>query len=217
MSKQPATQSRRLELAAQELRDLGVDVFPAPPDREHIAFQFSTWSKDQVFADRSGEHFREEVVDGHFVNPMGYRQDVHEVLRKHRLVTDWWDEHTIDVSRDSNSPGWTHGYKLYLSEYDEARHRVVVRLPPDERAAILARKMSESEGIESFIWDGADPSFSELSLQDRLEAIETTPLPARPIALAILAQLIGSVLAHEHDLSTAQDELYELTWLAPRL
>lgn len=77
------------------------------------------WANDdtsEVFADNSGKHIREEFVDGRYINPLGYRQDVHEILAKYDLVTDWANAGQIVVYNSPDAPGFRHRAKAERRE-----------------------------------------------------------------------------------------------------
>lgn len=60
----------------------------------HIAFGISsqvTKLGKSLFVDPSGEDIVEVMINGEWHNPGGVRQDVHEILRQHHLVSDWYN------------------------------------------------------------------------------------------------------------------------------
>ena len=99
--------------AFEELQQLGATVFDWGEEEGYegdVAFVM-VWANDittEVFADRSGKYIREEYIDGRFINPLGYRQDVHEILKKYNLVTDWANEGQVCVYNDTDAPGFRH-------------------------------------------------------------------------------------------------------------
>ena len=100
-----------IKQAAAELEELGVFVhWPESEEFEHRGFYFA-WAdadKSEIFYDRNGEYFQEYEQDREIRNPNGYRQDVHEILLKYRLVTDLLDYGTIVVYGYYDAPGCNH-------------------------------------------------------------------------------------------------------------
>jgi len=107
------TMHSNAQKAFDELKALGVSVFDWGEEEgygEHVAFVM-VWANDdktEVFADRSGKYIREEYVDGRYINPLGYRQDVHEILKKYSLVSDWDNPGQIVIYNDPDAPGFHH-------------------------------------------------------------------------------------------------------------
>lgn len=110
--------SENARSAFEELQKLGAPVRDwgendgYPPDTAFVLI----WANDdatEVFADISGEHIRELYVDGRYINPMGFRQDVHEILARYNLVTEWQHRGQVVVYNAPDAPGTSHA--------DEAR------------------------------------------------------------------------------------------------
>ena len=100
--------TEKARAAYEELKALGAYLIES--DQEHIAFFLHEQNLDQTefFHDMTGRHIREEFVNGEYRNPVGVRQDVHEIFRKYELVTDHEDETHLAVYNDPYSAGWSH-------------------------------------------------------------------------------------------------------------
>jgi hypothetical protein len=69
----------------------------------HIAFGLSAQVSrlgESLFVDPSGQYIVEKMVNGEVQNPGGVHQDVHEILRSHRLLSDWYDSCVLCVYND---------------------------------------------------------------------------------------------------------------------
>lgn len=99
--------------AFDELKQLGASVKEwgvADGYGDGVAFVL-IWANDdgsQVFADTSGNYIREKYIDGRYLNPRGFRQDVHEIFAKYNLVTDWHNHGQVVVYDDFDAPGFNH-------------------------------------------------------------------------------------------------------------
>ncbi|GAB5517188.1 hypothetical protein [Rhodopirellula baltica] len=100
--------------AFNELTELGaepIDWGEYAEGETHIAFGLSTEVKKDgrpIFVDYRGETIVEQLVRGEWHNPSGVRQDVHEILRRHHLVSDWQDHVIRCVYNDPYCPGRSH-------------------------------------------------------------------------------------------------------------
>lgn len=105
--------SERAQRAFDELQAIGAPVMAWGKEEGYgdgVAFVL-IWASDdgsEVFADITGRRIRERVENGKYINPMGYRQDVHEILAKHRMVTDWHNHGQVVVYEDPDAPGFNH-------------------------------------------------------------------------------------------------------------
>jgi len=102
-----------IEAAKEELRELCVHVYDDDLEEDFVAFMFGSYTEDEYlnkiyFADMHGEKVQEKVVDGSIVNPRGVRQDVHDILRKYRFVTDWQTHTVVVVYSYYDAPGLNH-------------------------------------------------------------------------------------------------------------
>ena len=99
-----------------ELLALGVDVRnwgEADGYPEGTAFVF-LWRNEEtmeVFADNSGQQFLETFGSERFLSPIGYREDVHQVLARNELVTDWANKGQIVVYSDKDAAGFSHAFE----------------------------------------------------------------------------------------------------------
>jgi len=99
--------------AFEELKNLGAPVRDWGKNEgygKHVAFVL-IWANDdtsEIYADRSGRYIKEQYVDGKYINPFGIRQDIHEILKKYNLVTDWWHEGQLIIYNDPDAPGYHH-------------------------------------------------------------------------------------------------------------
>jgi hypothetical protein len=77
---------------------------------DHVAFVLIWANEDtsQVFVDNTRKYIKEDVIDGRYVNPMGYRQDIHEILAKHDLVSAWEGGGHIVIYNDPDAIGIRH-------------------------------------------------------------------------------------------------------------
>jgi hypothetical protein len=193
--------SEHARQAFEELKKLGAYVHPVP-DEAHIAFTMGWIDKNEnPLADINGRRVKEVFELGRFINPYGYRQDVHEILRKHRLVTDWHDFGLVVVYEDPEAVGMQHGYRLYFANHDEQNHQVNVRLHCTELADILDGLMSTEEAHAGAMWDGSSP---EHKLQ--------RPLPPTEIINRWIKATFEHVKTHGMDRSSAKDRHFSVTW-----
>ncbi|ELP30241.1 hypothetical protein [Rhodopirellula baltica] len=96
-----------VELGAEPI-DWGADN---ASDENHIAFGISsqvTKLGKSLFVDPSGEDIVEVMINGEWHNPGGVRQDVHEILRQHHLVSDWYNSAILCIYNDPYAPGCNH-------------------------------------------------------------------------------------------------------------
>ena len=99
--------------AFEELKALGVWVYEWGPEDgypEDTAFVF-IWENDdtgEVFFDDTRQYIREEYEDGRFINPFGFRQDVHAILARNKLVTENHGGGQVVVYNDPNTIGLNH-------------------------------------------------------------------------------------------------------------
>lgn len=95
------TQNGRLAIAS--LKMVGVEVIEDWGDEvtEFGELQFAIASKssggDDVYFDMPGGSIRESFVNGEYINSMGVRQDIIEILTKHQLEFDFHDRGTLEV------------------------------------------------------------------------------------------------------------------------
>lgn len=106
------TMSKRAQRAFDELKELGASVMHWGPEEGYsdgVAFVL-IWANDdgEVFACIEGRRVKERIEGDRVVNPCGYRQDVHEILKKHELVTDWETRGQVAVYEDREAPGFKH-------------------------------------------------------------------------------------------------------------
>lgn len=97
--------------AFDELTKIGASVLEWDmEDEPHIAFHISgeTNEGEPLFVDFRCREIQERYEDGRVINPQGVRQDVHEILRKYHLVTDWHDSAMIVVYNDPYAAGQHH-------------------------------------------------------------------------------------------------------------
>ncbi len=99
--------------AFEELQALGISVYDWGEEEgysKHVAFVL-IWANDdgsEVYADIDQRYVKEIVVDGKIINPNGIRQDVHEVLKKYNLVSDWHSGGQLCIYKDSDALGMKH-------------------------------------------------------------------------------------------------------------
>lgn len=104
---------QEIEQAKAELRNLGVDVMDwgeADGYSEGTAFVF-IWRNDEtgeVFADNTGRCVSEMFDGKRYRNPIGYREDVHQILARYELVTEWANAGQIAVYIEKDAPGFSH-------------------------------------------------------------------------------------------------------------
>ena len=96
-----------------DLRALGVTVCEwgeadGYPEGTSFVFLWRNEETMEVFADNDGRAIKEVFQDGRFINPIGYREDVHQVLARYELVTDWANKGQVVVYRDKSAPGFNH-------------------------------------------------------------------------------------------------------------
>ncbi|QDS92480.1 hypothetical protein FF011L_12230 [Roseimaritima multifibrata] len=109
-------------LAFEKLVELGAepldwDIYN-PSVEPHIAFGLSaqvTRLGKSLFVDPGGQDIIETMVDGEWHNPGGVRQDVHEILRQHHLVSDWYNSVVLCVYNDPSAPGYDHDRKMTVT------------------------------------------------------------------------------------------------------
>ena len=108
--------SENARMAFDELQKLGAPVRAWGVEdgySEGVAFVL-IWANDdssEIFADSKGLYIREEYRNGRYINPLGIRQDVHEIFAKYNLVTDWWDYGQLVVYNDPDAPGMNHAWE----------------------------------------------------------------------------------------------------------
>lgn len=102
-----------------ELKSLGADVWPwIDDDGDEFAglraFCMSSttcgWEEDpsRIFLSMWGELFRGDWSGGRYETIAAFRLDVHEILKKYKLVTDWETSETLIVYNDPDAPGFSH-------------------------------------------------------------------------------------------------------------
>lgn len=99
--------------AFEELKALGVPVHDWGVDDGCNADTVFVmiWRNDdtgEVFFDDTRHYIREEYGDGRFVNPFGFRQDVHEILARYDLFTENGGMGQVLVYENSDSTGMSH-------------------------------------------------------------------------------------------------------------
>lgn len=192
--------SEHARQAFEALKQLGAYVHLVP-EEDHAAFTMGWVDKDDnPLADIDGRRIKEVFEHGRFINPYGYRQDVHEILRKHRLVTDWENFGTIVVYEDPETAGMQHGYSLYFANYDERNQQVNVRLHCTEIADILDGIMSTEEAHAGAMWDGSSP-----------EHKQQRPLPPSEVIERWIDATFEHVKTHGMDRSSAKDQRFNVT------
>jgi len=118
--------SERAQKAVDELRKLGVPVHELEEEEGHLTarvFLFDIRRADPAkFDDEweyfAGEHVRERFENGRYINPLGIRQDVHEILAKYELWTEWDNSSQVAVSEGPDATGYPHKYAGYPREHD---------------------------------------------------------------------------------------------------
>ena len=100
-------------LAFRELQALGATVIEWGDSTKYgsdAAFLLVSENDDatEVFADITGKLIRERFEHGQFINPIGYRHDVHKILCKYELTTDWLNEGQVLVFTGHERPGYQH-------------------------------------------------------------------------------------------------------------
>lgn len=99
--------------AFEELKKIGAPVMEWSEQEGYgpgVVFVM-IWANDdssQVFADIDGRRINEEFRDGRFINPHGYRQDVHEIFARYDLVTAWHNHGQVVVYDDPDATGFRH-------------------------------------------------------------------------------------------------------------
>jgi hypothetical protein len=104
--------SPAVEAAMAELAAIGVIIVDADGCGDHVAFLFAARSRDglEAFGCYRAQAVREQVIDGKLINPHGVRQDVHEILARHDLVTDWLNPGQVVVYNDPDAAGMQHSF-----------------------------------------------------------------------------------------------------------
>lgn len=105
--------SKNAQGAFDELKKIGALVFEwgeAEGYADNVAFVMIWANEDstEIFADSTGRYIKERTENGKVINPLGYRQDVHEIFKKYGLVTDWESRGQLIVFDDQDAPGYSH-------------------------------------------------------------------------------------------------------------
>ena len=117
------TMNENARKAFEELQQLGCPVRDwgedegYPPGTAFILIAVNTDASEHYFDD-SGKFIKEHVVDGKWVNPMGVRQDIHEVLRRHNLVSDLFSSAHRVIYNDPDAAGLPHS-SPHMNIYEE--------------------------------------------------------------------------------------------------
>ncbi len=103
----------RTKEAFEELQALGVPVYEwGVEDGYNAATVFvMIWRNDdtgEVFFDDTRHYIREEYEGGRYVNPFGFRQDVHEILARYNLSTENGGMGQVLVYDEPDSTGVSH-------------------------------------------------------------------------------------------------------------
>ena len=102
------------------------------------------------FADINGEWVRESWVNGEYINPMGIRQDIHEVLEEHRLRHDWQNPMHVVIYECDAARGSASGPSEPVQAPIE-RSGQGASEPPMSHAALSA--MKELARLGAPVWD----------------------------------------------------------------
>ena len=105
--------SENASKAFEELRTLGCPVREwgeqeGYPEGTAFILIWANEDNSEIFFDDSGKYLKEHVVNGRWVNPMGVRQDVHEILKNHHLVSDLFSSGQLVIYNDPDAAGSVH-------------------------------------------------------------------------------------------------------------
>lgn len=97
------------------------------------------------FADQSGDWIRESWVNGEYINPLGLRQDVHEIFTEHNLEYQWENFGQLVVFESEKESIPSRSSEVIQHNQDNSTN------PPMSTAAHSA--MKELARIGAPVWD----------------------------------------------------------------
>ena len=85
--------------AIKELKEAGIQVLENWSEGETVQFGIAHQSDNgcSKYFDMTGEWIRESFTNGEYINRMAVRQDIVEILDRHRLDFDFYDGGTLEV------------------------------------------------------------------------------------------------------------------------
>ncbi len=142
--------SENASIAFNKLKKIGAPVFDFGKQdgyRPNTEFVLATMNGDgdQCFADLSGEWIKESWVNGEYINPLGLRQDVHEIFTEHHLDYEWENNGQLVVFELQND------FDQKQSKDQVSLDKNLPSTPPMSPAAHSA--MKELARIGAPVWD----------------------------------------------------------------